>query len=132
MTCYHTVEQSKNTDGKLSNKNTCGYFATCEVLSNEQNVWTNYMLNHPIRCMYFLFLFSESTMSSHKLVLFLAISCVLLSMYSHNVQGQLPGIRWGRGFQHDDVIQRGDKGKLWELMEKRKTSNHHQLAGTIT
>lgn len=50
-------------------------------------------------------------------------------MYSQNVEGQLPGIRWGRGFQDDDVAQRGGEGKLWGLMKKRITQ--HQLAGKI-
>lgn len=64
---------------------------------------------------------------SNKLMLLLVISCVLLSLYSQSVEGQLPGIRWGRGFQDDDVIQRGNKGKLWGEMKRRFTQ--HQLAG---
>ena len=67
--------------------------------------------------------------SSGKLVLLLIISCVLLSMYSRNVEAQLPGIRWGRGFQEGEGLQREGKEKLWGLMKKRITQ--HQLAGKI-
>ena len=65
--------------------------------------------------------------SSYKLALLLIISCVLLSMYSQTVEGQLPGIRWGRGFQERDGIQRENKGKLWGLLKKRL--HQLQLAG---
>ena len=68
-------------------------------------------------------------MSSNKVVLLLITYCVLLSMYSQNVEGQLPGIRWGRGFQEGDGLQRESKGKLWGLMKKRITQ--HQLPGKI-
>lgn len=57
--------------------------------------------------------------SSYKLALLLIIPCVLLSMYSQNVEGQLPGIRWGRGFQEGDGLQRESEGKLWGLLKKR-------------
>lgn len=40
-------------------------------------------------------------------------------MYSQNVEGQLPGIRWGRGFQEGDGLQRESEGKLWGLLKKR-------------
>jgi len=40
-------------------------------------------------------------------------------MYSQNVEGQLPGIRWGRGFQEGDGLQRKSEGKLWGLLKKR-------------
>ncbi|KAL9985065.1 hypothetical protein ACROYT_G007425 [Oculina patagonica] len=52
----------------------------------------------------------------------------ILRKYDVIQQGQLPGIRWGRGFHEDDVIQRGSKGKLWESMKKRITQHHHELA----
>lgn len=78
---------------------------------------------------FFHFCFSESMTSSNKVVLLLITYCVLLSMYSQNVEGQLPGIRWGRGFQEGDGLQRESKGKLWGLMKKRITQ--HQLPGKI-
>ena len=67
--------------------------------------------------------------SSNKLLVLLFVSYVLLSISCQSVEGQgLPGIRWGRGFQDDDVIQRGSKGKLWRLMN-RKVNHPHQLNG---
>lgn len=68
---------------------------------------------------FFPLLFVESMTSSYKLALLLIIPCVLLSMYSQNVEGQLPGIRWGRGFQEGDGLQRESEGKLWGLLKKR-------------
>ena len=65
--------------------------------------------------------------SSYKLALLLIISCVLLSMYSQTVEGQLPGIRWGRGFQEGEGLQRESKEKLWGLLKKRL--HQLQLAG---
>lgn len=52
------------------------------------------------------------------------VSCVLLSVYCQKAEEQgLPGIRWGRHFQKDDLTQRGGEGKLWRVMEQKR--NHH-------
>lgn len=75
---------------------------------------------------FFLF-FLETMTSSYKLALLLIISCVLLSMFSQNVEGQLPGIRWGRGFQEGEGLQKESKGKHWRLLKKRL--HELQLAG---
>ena len=76
---------------------------------------------------FFFLFFLESMTSSYKLALLLIISCVLLSMYSQTVEGQLPGIRWGRSFQEGEGLQRESKGKLWGLLKKRL--HQLQLAG---
>ena len=76
---------------------------------------------------FFFLFFLESMTSSYKLALLLIISCVLLSMYSQTVEGQLPGIRWGRGFQEGEGLQIESKGKLWRLLKKRL--HQLQLAG---
>ena len=63
---------------------------------------------------------------SNKLVLLFVISCGLLSLSSQNAEGQqLPGIRWGRDFQNDDVTREEYKGKLWRLIKRR--FNQHEL-----
>lgn len=49
------------------------------------------------------------------------VSCVLLSVYCQKAEEQgLPGIRWGRHFQEDDLTQRGGGGKLWRVMEQKR------------
>ena len=50
-------------------------------------------------------------------------------MFSQNVEGQLPGIRWGRGFQEGDGLQTESKGKLWGLLKKRL--HQPQLFGKV-
>jgi len=67
--------------------------------------------------------------SSYKLALLFIIPCLLLSLHSQNVEGQLPGIRWGRGFQEGNGFQRESKGKLWGLVNKR--IHQLQLSGKI-
>lgn len=61
---------------------------------------------------------------SNKFVLLFAISCVILSMCSQSVEGQLPGIRWGRNLQGDELARKEYTGKLWELMKRRYTKHH--------
>lgn len=61
---------------------------------------------------------------SNKFVLLFAISCVILSMCSQSVEGQLPGIRWGRNLQGDELVHKEYSGKLWELMKRRYTKHH--------
>ena len=43
---------------------------------------------------------------SNKFVLLFAISCVILSMCSQSVEGQLPGIRWGRNLEGDELARK--------------------------
>lgn len=57
------------------------------------------------------------------------VSCVLLSVYCQKAEEQgLPGIRWGRHFQEDDLTQRGGEGKLWRVMEQKR-NHHYRLNG---
>lgn len=45
-------------------------------------------------------------------------------MCSQSVEGQLPGIRWGRNLQGDELARKEYTGKLWELMKRRYTKHH--------
>lgn len=45
-------------------------------------------------------------------------------MCSQSVEGQLPGIRWGRILQGDELARKEYTGKLWELMKRRYTKHH--------
>ena len=57
------------------------------------------------------------------------VSCVLLSVYCQKAEEQgLPGIRWGRHFQKDDLTQRGGEGKLWRVMEQKR-NHRYRLNG---
>ena len=85
------------------------------------------MVQHERLDKVFSLLFLENMTSSYKLALLLILSCVLLSMFSQNVEGQLPGIRWGRGFHEGEGLQRESKGKLWGLL--KKNLHRLQLAG---